>query len=489
MKRATLLASALLLTCSSALCQDINSVLDMPYPVTVKYLPGPPDSLSMAFAYDVNQYMYYKTLRESERGQQAQNDVSYGVTATAQRMEGVFGVNAADPNLPDIYSFFGVSLRYISQSCGAAKTYYNRRRPFDRFNDPLFSTESPNSLRLTGSYPSAHSMYGWSSALLLSEVNPSLQDDLYNIGYEYGQSRLIVGAHWHSDVVAARLMSEANFARLHANEDYLAAVSAAQAAYDSLTHHQRPTALAAAHPLVTFLPAMPDSTGAAFAHDVTSHFDYKTMRDGERGALALSDADMTVTGISQAFAPILHLDITPTHSPKIYQLLETAIAQAQENVEMLQSTNPRTPPYLRLNDPPMPGTVSTSASCFPSQHAAVGWLAGLLLMDVCPTYQNELLARGLDYGQSRVIAGTNWQSDVDAGQLLGGMVFATLMSDASMRTLLTEARHEFNQLTLITTVQENATDKSSIDYTIDGRLATPETRGVIVSSDGQKSIR
>ena len=79
---------------------------DTPYPVAVKYLPPPPDSLSMAFAYDVHQYMYHKSLRETERGQQALTDVSYGGNAISQRMQDIFGLPPASVDYPTIRKWF-----------------------------------------------------------------------------------------------------------------------------------------------------------------------------------------------------------------------------------------------------------------------------------------------------------------------------------------------------------------------------------------------
>ena len=65
--------------------------------------------------------------------------------------------------------------------------------------------------------------YYWGMALLLSEINPEAQDELFKLGYEWGQSRVIAGFHWQSDVDASRMLAAATYARLHAcdafNED------------------------------------------------------------------------------------------------------------------------------------------------------------------------------------------------------------------------------------------------------------------------------
>ena len=110
-------------------------------------------------------------------------------------------------------------------------------------------------------------------------------------------------------------------------------------------------------------------------------------------------------------------------------------------------------------------------------------------MDVCPTYQNEILLRGREYGQSRVITGANWQSDVDAGQMLGGMVFANLVSDSTFRQLLSQARQEFNAVSSVTAIENSPSVDAVHHYTLDGRCATPGTHGIVVSSNGKKEIR
>ena len=110
-------------------------------------------------------------------------------------------------------------------------------------------------------------------------------------------------------------------------------------------------------------------------------------------------------------------------------------------------------------------------------------------MDVCPTRQNEILKRGREYGQSRVIAGTNWQSDVDAGQLLGGMVFATLTSDPDFRNLLTQARQEYNAISSVSSIQAEPVPEAATSYTLDGRCANADSHGGIVSTNGKKEIR
>ena len=68
-------------------------------------------------------------------------------------------------------------------------------------------------------------------ALLLCEINPAAQDAILKLGYEWGQSRVIAGYHWQSDVDASRLVAAAGYARLHTNAEFLADIAAARAEY------------------------------------------------------------------------------------------------------------------------------------------------------------------------------------------------------------------------------------------------------------------
>jgi acid phosphatase (class A) len=114
----------------------------------------------------------------------------------------------------------GVGFTY-DNICTLPKRYYMRKRPFMRFNEPTLYPADEPALRKNGSYPSGHTLLGWSSALLLSEINPDRADTILARGLMYGDSRIIVGAHWQSDVNAARLAASAAYARLHTSERFL----------------------------------------------------------------------------------------------------------------------------------------------------------------------------------------------------------------------------------------------------------------------------
>ena len=102
------------------------------------------------------------------------------------------------------------------------------------FNEPTLYPEDEEALRKNGSYPSGHTILGWSSALLMMEINPERATEILARGYRYGENRLVVGAHWQSDTDAARLAASAAYARLHTSERFLEQMKKARAEFQAL---------------------------------------------------------------------------------------------------------------------------------------------------------------------------------------------------------------------------------------------------------------
>ena len=205
-------------------------------------LPAPPDTNSIDFVNDIMRYMWGKTQRsDMERVAIARRDAVWNFDSLLAEFNIPFGVEISMKTCPEIYKFLINSLSTIDQIRVAPKAYYMRKRPFVYYQEHMLTIEEEESLKDEGSYPSGHSMRGWSVALLLSEVNPANADTIMARGFMYGESRVIVGAHWQSDVEASRLGAAIGVARLHTSEEFLKHLHKAQKEFQQLQKQQGTT--------------------------------------------------------------------------------------------------------------------------------------------------------------------------------------------------------------------------------------------------------
>jgi hypothetical protein len=68
------------------------------------------------------------------------------------------------------------------------------------------------------SFPSGHSTYGYTGALLLALLTPERYPQMIARAAEYGDDRIIVGAHYAMDVIAGRTLATYDVAHLIAND-------------------------------------------------------------------------------------------------------------------------------------------------------------------------------------------------------------------------------------------------------------------------------
>ena len=197
-------------------------------PDLIQALPAPPDSLSQGFTYDIMRYLWGKTQREDEaRAEIAKRDAVWSYEALLGEFSEPFGLAVSREATPAIWTLLENSLSTTDQMRVAPKAYYHRRRPFEVFNEKMLTGEEA-ALSGEGSYPSGHTMRGWTVALLLAEINPAAADTLFARAWMYGESRVIAGAHWQSDVDATRVAAGIGYARLQTSPRFRAEMTLAQ---------------------------------------------------------------------------------------------------------------------------------------------------------------------------------------------------------------------------------------------------------------------
>ena len=106
----------------------------------------------------------------------------------------------------------------VAMATAAPKRYWHRPRPYmasaevERLGDvapgypipPIMAGE-----RDISSYPSGHTAFGMACAIVLAQMVPEQRAALFARGRLYGESRMVVGAHYPTDVEAGRVIGAA----------------------------------------------------------------------------------------------------------------------------------------------------------------------------------------------------------------------------------------------------------------------------------------
>ena len=201
-------------------------------PNIIKCLPAPPDTIGEQFAHDIMRYMWGKQQRlDPERAAIARRDAVWSYEALFAEFNVPFGLTISREETPEIWKLLETSLVTTDQMRVAPKAYYHRMRPYIRFHEHILTYDAEEDeveLGKEGSYPSGHTMRGWTTALLLAEINPANADTIYARGWMYGESRVIVGAHWQSDVDVTRAAASIGFSALHTSPAFCEQMRRAQ---------------------------------------------------------------------------------------------------------------------------------------------------------------------------------------------------------------------------------------------------------------------
>ena len=200
-------------------------------PDLIKCLPAPPAFDSPEFANDMMRFAWGKQQRlNEERAEIAKRDAVWSYEALLAEFDVPFGLHISPENTPEIWKLMVTSMTTTDAMRVAPKAFYHRQRPFERYQDKMLTDEEAE-LAGEGSYPSGHTMRGWTAALLLAEVNPAAADTIFARGWMYGESRVIVGAHWQSDVDASRVAASIGVCALHSSPEFREQMAKAQEEY------------------------------------------------------------------------------------------------------------------------------------------------------------------------------------------------------------------------------------------------------------------
>ena len=154
------------------------------------------------------------------------NETTNGTTPVSAEAKAILTENGGHPDM------FGRNYGRPAGTKGADK--FGNSRPFqteprivqivgpDYLNVPanndVYNRGPIMNLIDSPSYPSGHTTYGYTGALLLAVLVPQRYQEMVTRGAEYGNDRIIMGAHYAMDVLGGRTLATYDLAHLLAND-------------------------------------------------------------------------------------------------------------------------------------------------------------------------------------------------------------------------------------------------------------------------------
>ena len=196
---------------------------------------------------------------------------------------------------------------------------------------------------------------------------------------------------------------------------------------------------------LALLPPPPAPGSAAMQHDEEARRSVRRMKGTARYTLAAADAVIGFPEISNDFSCAAGIAINKEATPRLYALMGKTLIDLGLSTYRAKNQYKRTRPFVVHRSStcyPKDEELLRSDGSYPSGHSAIGWGLALVLAELVPARANEILQRGREFGQSRLICDAHWQSDIDAGRVVAAATVARLHANQVFRSDLETARLE-----------------------------------------------
>ena len=238
-----LIFATALLAASALQAADLPPFLTQPDLQRIQgAVPAPPAKGDMADTLDHLIYRETRGVLHGARGQAAAEDDIFEVDEITPTFSAAYGLRLSRQQQPELFRLLDELMDDHGEAYGVLHAFkknpaFFRTRPIAEFGDKADTCVKPvdmaghahedlvtYDLPKSSSYPSGHSFRGMMTALLLAEVRPEHAAELIDRGEAFGESRVICGFHWESDIVAGRLVALEVADALRANPDFKAEI-------------------------------------------------------------------------------------------------------------------------------------------------------------------------------------------------------------------------------------------------------------------------
>jgi len=145
-----------------------------------------------------------------------------------------------------------------------------------------------------------------------------------------------------------------------------------------------------------------------------------------------------VRAIAQIFGPAFSLERFPL-TARLFEDLRNEDSVAAKQAKAVFK---RERPFLNDRALDVCDDAHDKANSYPSGHATMGYATAAVLANLMPGNAQIILARASDYAESRLYCGVHYRDDLTAGQVLGNVLVARLMTKPAFAAELEAARAE-----------------------------------------------
>ncbi|MGE4521977.1 MAG: phosphatase PAP2 family protein [Acetobacter sp.] len=167
----------------------------------------------------------------------------------------------------------------------------------------------------------------------------------------------------------------------------------------------------------------------------------RALRDSPRWRMATEDADLAFPAMLHDFSCAAGFTLDASVLPHVVAALAALQAVTKPAVKAQKEQYGRPRPF-EGNTLPVCTPSKNLGYAYPSGHTVAGWTTALLLGRLMPEREDAFMQRARVFGESRVICGVHWASDVWAGYMDGSLLFERFENAPGQQALLAEARNE-----------------------------------------------
>lgn len=189
--------------------------------------------------------------------------------------------------------------------------------------------------------------------------------------------------------------------------------------------------------LSKFLAPPPANDSAQTKAELGEVLTLQVTRTPEMVARAQADAEENVW----RFADVLGPKFTKESLPKTEAFFARVAETEGAVVDPAKDIWKRPRPHL-LSDLVKPAVPLSKSGSYPSGHATVGTLMAIVLSNMVPEKRAELMARGWEYANNRVIGGIHYRSDIEAGRIAGSLIAEAIWNQPDFAAEFAAAKAE-----------------------------------------------